>query len=259
MKTALETDGLRAAHGSFTAIEGISFRIHEGERVVLLGPNGAGKTTLLRTLTGLHPPAGGRVQLFGRAPRDIPAPERARMMAVVPQELFAPMPFAVGEIVLMGRTAGLPRWRHPGRDDRAAAERAMEFMDVFELRNRSFDTLSGGERQRAAIAMALAREPRVLLLDEPTSHLDVQHRFEILRLLIRLHREQGLVVLMSSHDLDLAARFGERLLLLDRGRLAADGSPREVLTEKTLRSVYRCELRVDTDPDGVPRVLPPEL
>ncbi len=257
MTPAVEVRGLRAAYGAAVVLEGVSFALPPGGLAVLLGPNGAGKSTLLHCLTGLHRPAAGEVRLFGRDPAALPAAERARLVAVVPQELFAPLPFTVGEIVRMGRTASLPRWGRAGAEDRRAADQAMAYMDVLELRDRPFDALSGGERQRVALAMALAREPRLVLLDEPTSHLDINHRFEILQLLDRLHRERGLTVLLTSHDLDLAARFGERLLLLDRGRLEAEGPPRDVLEPDRLRRVYRCDLRVEFDAAGIPVVRPP--
>ena len=256
MTAAVETDRLCASYGGTPCLRDIDLRIPEGEMAALIGPNGAGKSTLLRVLTGQHPPASGGVRLFGRDVAALRPSERARWVAVAPQELLAPMPFTVEEIVGIGRTARLPRWSAPGPEHRRAVEEAMAWMDVLALRTRTFHELSGGERQRVVIAMALAQEPRLLLLDEPTSHLDVSHRLEILRLIERMNAERGLTVLLTSHDLNLAAEFCRRLLLLDRGRLVAEGPPEAVLREPLLREVYHCALRVRREDDGALTVRP---
>jgi iron complex transport system ATP-binding protein len=227
----------------------LSLSIRAGELVALLGPNGAGKTTLLRVLTGLHPARCGAVRLCGRAVREMSPSERSRRMAVVPQELITPMSFSVEDIVMMGRTASLSRWRRPSAVDREKVTRAMEYTDTDGLRHRQFDELSGGEKQRAAIALALAQEPEIILLDEPTSHLDLHHRMDIMRLIERMNAEKGLTVLMVSHDLSLAADFFPRLLLVHEGRLVADGAPKDVLCERILSMVYPCPLRIRTDPE----------
>ncbi len=253
---AVELERLSAQYGGTPCLREISLRIPEGEMAALLGPNGAGKSTLLRVLTGRHPAAAGRVRLFGHDLSALRPSERAAWVAVAPQELTVPMPFTVEEVVGIGRTARLPRWTAPGADHRRAVEAAMAGMDVLELRARAFDELSGGERQRVVIAMALAQEPRLLLLDEPTSHLDVSHRLEILRLIERMNAERRLTVLMTSHDLNLAAEYCGRLFLLDRGRLVAEGAPEAVLREPLLREVYRCELRVRREEDGALTVRP---
>jgi iron complex transport system ATP-binding protein len=249
VSAAVELEGVSADYGAIPALRDLTLAVAEGGRTALLGPNGAGKSTVLRVLTGLQP-ARGRVRLFGRDPRAIPAAERATLVAVVPQEVVVPMAFTVGQIVLMGRTATLGRWAGPTAADRRAAEEAMAYADVLELRDRLYDELSGGERQRAVLAMALAREPRLLLLDEPTAHLDLSHRLEILQRIERLNAERGVTVLMASHDLALAAGFFGQLALLDHGRVAACGPPGEVLREEILREVYHCELRVALDADG---------
>ncbi len=244
MSAALELGEVSASYGAVPALRGVTLALEEGGLAALLGPNGAGKSTVLRVLTGLQPVTAGAVRLFGRDLRRIPPRERAAAVAVVPQALATPMSFRVDEIVLMGRTASLRRWGRPASADRAAAEEAMAYTDVLDLRGRLFDELSGGERQRVVLAMALARGPRLLLLDEPTAHLDVNHCLEILQLLERLNAERGVTVLMTSHDLALAAEFCRRLVLLDRGRVAADGRPGDVLEEARLREVYRCPMRV---------------
>ncbi len=253
---AIEVVGLKAGYGKKPFIESLSFRVEAGEMAALLGPNGAGKTTLLRLLIGQHPLRAGEMRLFGRPVGHLSASERARLVALAPQDLHVPVPFTVEEVVTVGRTARLPRWRTSAPDDLRAVEAAMARMDVLALRDRPFDELSGGERQRVVIAMALAQEPKLLLLDEPTAHLDISHRLQILGLIRRLNAESGLSVLMTSHDLNLAAEFCQRLFLLDHGRLVAQGTPEETLTEPLLRLVYECDLRVRREDDGTLTVRP---
>jgi iron complex transport system ATP-binding protein len=246
---ALVCDSVCAGYPGSRVLHNVSFSVAAGEMIGVLGPNGAGKTTLFRVLTGLIHARSGSVTIFGRNLARLPAPERARLVGVVPQEVESPMPFSVTEIVMMGRTALLDRWRAPSPEDAASVERAMGFVDVLHLRERPFPELSGGEKQRVLIAMILAQEPRLVLLDEATSHLDLSHRLEILELVERLNREHGLTVLMSSHDLALVSEFSRRLLLFDAGTLAADGNPEEVLQSDTLRRVFRCDIRTRRDPE----------
>jgi len=255
---AVEFNSVSAGYRGNPVVEGIEFAVPEGEMVGLLGPNGAGKTTLLRSVVGLCPPLRGSVRLFGDDVGALGSRERAKRVAVVPQQLETPMPFTVQEIVMIGRTASLNRWSRPADSDHAVVERAMVYADVAEMRLRPFTELSGGERQRVVIAMALAQQPRVILMDEATSQLDINHRLEIMQIVERLNREQAVTVIMASHDLNLAADFCGRLILLDRGRLVSDGAPADVLTEETLRRVYNCNVRIQHDPaDGSVVVLPP--
>lgn len=247
MKQAFELNQVSAGYDRNLVIENLSLAVAEGERVALLGPNGAGKSTLLRALTGLLAPATGRIRLFGKNVTTLKAADRARLIAVVPQELTTPMAYTVEELALMGRTALLNPWQRPSPADLQVVERALVYTDMCELRNRPLDALSGGEKQRAVIAMALAQEPRIILMDEPTTHLDLNHSLEIMQIIERLNREQGVTVLMTSHDLNLAAEFCHRLILLDHGRVVADGTPADVLKEDVLRDVYHCELRIQQD------------
>ncbi len=246
---ACECLRVSAGYGAGPAVlHDLDCRIAAGERVALLGPNGAGKSTLLRVVTGLHPPASGQVRLFGTDVRRLPAVARSRVLAVVPQTLTTPMAYTVEELALMGRAALLRPWQAPGPGDRQVIERALAYTDLSDLRDRPLEALSGGEKQRAVLAMALAQEPRLIVMDEPTTHLDLNHSLELMQLIERLNREQGVTVLMTSHDLNLAAEYCTRLILLDHGRLCADGAPADVLREETLREVYHCEIRVRTDP-----------
>ena len=223
----------------------------------LIGPNGSGKTSMLRAATGLLPRVSGHVRLFGKDVRELPAEKRASLIGVVPQETFTPMAYTVEEIVMMGRTHTLSRWNGPGDEDYKRVEQAMIYTDVADMRSQPFPELSGGERQRAIIAMVLAQQPRVILMDEATSQLDINHRLEVMQLIERLNREHGVTVLMVSHDLNMAAEFCDRLLLIDEGRLVADGPPAEVLTEPALREVYHCDVKVQQNPEtGSVMVLP---
>ena len=247
MKYAFEFEQVSVGYRQQLVLRDLSLAVAAGEIVALLGPNGAGKSTLLRALTGLLPPAAGRIRIFGQDLQKLPAGQRSRLIAVVPQELKTPMAYSVAELVMMGRSALLHPWQQPSAADMQVVERAMVYTDVAGLRDRPLDTLSGGEKQRAIIAMALALEPRIIVMDEPTTHLDLNHSLEIMQIIEHLNQERGVTVLMISHDLNLAAEFCQRLVLLDAGRLVADGPPELVLQEDVLRQVYHCDLRIQQD------------
>jgi len=258
MNTAIELQNVSAGYPGRPVLRDLSLVIRAGETVALLGPNGAGKSTLLQVMTGRHRAATGTARLFGHDVRHLPAAERARLVSMVPQQLEVPMAFTVEEMVMMGRTAALSRWQGPSAADLKIVDQAMTYTDVLDLRGRLFQEMSGGERQRVMVALALAAEPRLILLDEPTAHLDMNHRLEVLELISRLNCERGVAIVMVAHDLSLAAEFFPRLVMLDgQGRIAADGSPAEVLLESTIESVYHCRVNVHPDPDcGSLRVFP---
>jgi iron complex transport system ATP-binding protein len=252
-------EGVRLRRNGSEILSGLDLRVEEGEFVGLLGANGAGKTTALRVLSGVLRPDAGRVLVDGKVVRDLSPRALARILAVVPQETATAFPFLVEEIVLMGRSPHLGRLAFEGERDRRIAEAAMRDTQTLGLARREIGSLSGGERQRVLIARALAQEPRLLLLDEPTSFLDLRHRVELFRLLERLNRERGLTVLTVSHDLNLSARSCRRLVLLREGRVLRQGPPEEVLEEATLREAYGIDVRVVRHPDtGIPHVLPAE-
>ena len=259
-QSAITLQNVTAGYYSLPVIRELSFNVNSGERVAVIGPNGAGKSTLFRLITGLLRPTVGSVALFGQALGKISAAERARLVAVVSQELDAAMPFTAGELVMMGRTAVLGRWTAPTIADRRIVAEAMELTETAHLRPRVFQEMSGGERQRVSIAMALAARPKIILLDEPTAHLDMNHRLDTLLLIERLNREQGVTIMMIGHDLNLAAEYFPRLVLLHEGRIAADGTPAAVLTPETLSPVYRCGVTIHRDPAmGALRVFPAKL
>ena len=237
----------------FTLSE-LSFGIERGEIVGVIGPNSAGKTTLTRLLTRVIEPAAGEIFLDGAPLRAIEGRELARRVGVVPQGAPSQFPFTVGELVLMGRYPHGPGRYFESSRDRDVARSAMASTGVLELAELPLDDLSGGERQRAIIARALAQEPRLLVLDEPTAHLDLRYQAEAAALMRRLNQERGMTILLVSHDLNLAAEVCDRLLLLAGGRAAAMGAPEAVLEQSLLASVFGCEVVVDKSEAGRPVV-----
>jgi iron complex transport system ATP-binding protein len=257
MATALLFRSVRFAYREASVFDGLSLDLGEGELAAVLGPNGTGKTTLIRLAAGSLRPQGGSVLIGGRDLTSIPAGVRARDVAVVPQESRPAFDFTAREVVRMGRAPHLGLLGFESRRDLDVVDEAMRRTDVGDLAERPFLNLSGGERQRVIVARALAQEPRLLLLDEPTAFLDLRHRLLLYELLTRLNREFGLTLLIASHDIDLAARFASRIVLLKAGQVAADGPPAEVLTPEHLRHVYGVRADVRIEPStGRPVVIP---
>ena len=227
------------------ALSDLSLDISTGEIIGVIGPNSSGKTTLIRLLTRVLEPAAGEVRLEGVQVGRLSRTDLARRVAVVPQGILPQFPFTVGELALMGRYPHDPGRYFESPRDRAVAHEAMAATGVLELADMPLEHLSGGERQRAVIARALAQEPRLLVLDEPTAHLDLRYQVEAATLLRRLNRERGMTILLVSHDLNLAAEVCDRLLLLNGGRPVAIGAPEAVLDEGLLASVFGCGVVVD--------------
>ncbi|TVR55776.1 MAG: ABC transporter ATP-binding protein [Gemmatimonadales bacterium] len=238
------------------ALADVSVRVLPGTLHAVLGPNGSGKSTLMKALMGNVPLAGGEVRLDGRPLEGWDRRELARSVGAVTQTETVAFPITVRELVAMGRYPHLGALRREGPHDRAAVRAALERCDAMSLARREVGTLSGGEFQRVRIARALAQEPRALVLDEPTASLDIRHEMEILGLL-RDSADRGISVLLITHHLDLAARFSDRLLLLNQGRVAAEGTAGEVLQEGILEEVYQWPVAVRMDPEtGTPRIIP---
>ena len=245
-------------------LDDISFHVQAGEVLGIVGPNGSGKTSLLKVLARLMTPQEGRIDLFGQDVAAKAQREVACLVGVVPQDSQMLFPFTVAETVLMGRFPHRSRdgWASgfgwESREDLSIAEQAMMTMDIVHLAHRSVTSLSGGERQRTVIARALAQTPKVLLLDEPTAFLDLQHQVEICSVLRRLRDERGLTVVLVSHDLNLVSQYCDRILLLDRGQIVRLGGPDEAIEPEVLESVYGCRVLVDRHPSsGLPRVTLP--
>jgi iron complex transport system ATP-binding protein len=224
--------------GRREVLRGVTLALAPGELVALVGTNGSGKTTLLRTFAGTLAPDAGIVAFDGRPVADWPRVALARRVAVLPQQLELPIGFHVAELVAMGRAPHARRlFASSAEDDRAVA-RALHDADAADLADRLAEQLSGGERQRLLVAMALAQEPDLLLLDEPTLHLDLAHQVSLLAAIRRLREQRGLTVLAVLHDLNLAAAFAPRVAVLDEGRVVADGPPADVLTPDLVRRVF---------------------
>lgn len=244
----------RYAHGERDAVAGVDLDVAAGEMVALLGPNGSGKSTLLRLLLGALKPDAGTVTLFGRALTDWPRADIARAVGVVTQAEELAFPLSVRELAGMGRYPHLGAWRREGAADRAAVARALDRCGLTALSDRSVLEISGGERQRARVARALAQEPRTLLLDEPTASLDIAHEMSLFELLAGL-RADGVTVVIVTHNINVAARYADRLVLLDCGRVAAAGAPGHVLTRDIIHAVYHWPVDVRYE-DGAPQVTP---
>ncbi len=237
---------LRAGYGAHEVLRGVSLSVAGGEVVGLVGPNGSGKTTIVRVASRALRPAGGWVRVSGVDPFAIPGRSAARLVAVVPQDVLPAFSFTVLEIVLMGRAPYLSRWGGGSSDDWARAREAMASVGVQHLADRPVEELSGGERRRVILAQALAQDAPVLLLDEPTTHLDIKHVSELLALVRGLAEREGKAVLAVLHDLTLAATVCDRLVALAGGEVVASGRPEEVVTRSLLRAVYGVEADVET-------------
>jgi iron complex transport system ATP-binding protein len=257
LPAVISLDSVSFGYPGREVFRGLTLSLEKGEILGLIGPNSSGKTTLLRLMDGLLQPQQGRIRLNGEDLAQIPRSRLARSIAVVPQGMEVPFSFTVGEVVLMGRAPYLGRFRWEKQKDLDIARGGMALTDVSELENRLFADLSQGEKQRVLIARALAQEPEIILLDEPTSHLDINHQLEINELIRRLNIEKNLTVMNISHDLNLAAEYSHRLALLNRGAIQALGLPAEVLTEENVRRVYETQVTVDRNPySGAPRITP---
>ena len=236
-------------------LQDVSFRVEKGEFVGVIGPNGSGKTTLLKILYRLLTPQKGEI-LFELAPmKRMDRADIAKRIAVVAQETQLLFPFTVLETVLMGRSPYLGHLTFESKKDLEISKKAMEWTNILPFSERPMDELSGGERKRVFIARALAQQPEVILLDEPTANLDIHHQIDFLDLILTLNRERGLTIVMASHDINIASEFCDRLILLQRGRIFKMGSPGEVITKENIERVYGCEVWVDQNPfSGMPRI-----
>jgi iron complex transport system ATP-binding protein len=257
MTAAIAAEGLRHDYGRGPVLDGVSLAVGAGEIVGVIGPNGSGKTTLVRLLAGVLRPQAGHVTLGGTRLDALARRDVARLLAVVPQDSALEFPFTALEVVLMGRAPHLPPLAFPRARDLAIARAAMARLEVGAVEDRALLQLSGGERQRVLLARALTQEPRVLILDEPTTHLDLRHQTGIYDTVRGLARDGGVAVLSVLHDLNLAALYCDRLVLLAGGRVIAAGAPAEVLAGALLAEAYGVPVHVGTNAvTGTPIVLP---
>jgi iron complex transport system ATP-binding protein len=254
----LSTDHIRLGYRrGAPVVRDLVLEVAPGEIVSLVGPNGSGKSTVLRALARLMRPQQGAVYLNGRALHRISTRKVAQQLSILPQNPTAPEDLTVRDLVARGRFARQAWWRASSQHDRDVVTWALNVTGVHDLADRRLNTLSGGERQRAWIALALAQEPRVLLLDEPTTFLDISHQLDVMLLLQKLNADNGLSIVMVLHDLNQAARFSHRLVALHKGDIYAAGTPDEVLTDSMLRDVFQVEGVVGRDPHtGTPVFTP---
>ncbi len=252
----LEILDLSVGYGAVEVLQNVTLRVAPGEVVGLIGPNGAGKTTLVRAASGVLRINKGSVRLAGQDVRDLSQQDRARLLAVVPQARLRGGAFSVEQTVLLGRTPYLGWLGRAGTKDWEAVHQAMQQTGIAHLSARRNADLSGGEQQRVLLARALAQETQVLLLDEPTTHLDLAHQAEFLSLVRELARDRGKAVLMALHDLNHVSLYADRVALLVQGRLTAAGPPEDILTAETLAAAYGTSIRIIPDPQrGNPIVL----
>jgi iron complex transport system ATP-binding protein len=249
MKPAIESRNLSFAYKDRAVLFGISMSVATGEMVGILGPNGSGKTTLLNVFSGILS-GRGEVELNGKNIEAYGRRELSKLFAVVPQESRINFPYTVAEIVLMGRASYHSAFALEGKEDLDVARASMELTDSLILSDRYLHELSGGEKQRVMMARALAQQPEILLLDEPSAFLDLKHQVQVFELLRRLNSERGLTIVAALHDLNFAALFFPRLVMLHEGRIYRDGSPTEVLTEKTIEEVYGIRVRIERNFSG---------
>ncbi|GAA5152528.1 ABC transporter ATP-binding protein [Pseudonocardia eucalypti] len=255
--TSLQARGVRLGYGETVVIDGLDLDVLDGTVTAVIGPNGCGKSTLLRALGRLLPLRGGQVLLNDKPLRQYPTREVAKIIGVLPQSPVAPEGLTVADLVARGRHPHQTWYRQWSSDDEQAVAEALSWTGMTEFAERTVDSLSGGQRQRVWISMALAQGTDVLLLDEPTTFLDLAHQVDVLDLVERLHQEKRRTVVMVLHDLNLAARYAQRLVAMKAGRIEAQGPPAEVLTPDLLRQVFDLEAQVVTDPvAGTPLVVP---
>lgn len=254
---AIHVKNLNYYYGDFPALKNLTFSVTKGDFFIIIGPNGSGKTTLMKIIAGILKIQKGRLEILDCPIESYARKTLAQTIAFVPQLTQLDFPFSVKEVVLMGRSPYLGMLGLEQEKDLIIAKQALTFTDVGHLAHRKLDQLSGGEQQRVFIAKAICQEPEIILLDEPTSSLDLAHQIRLMDLMEKLKNEKGITVVMVSHDVNLAAMYGDRLLLLNKGEIVELGNPNEVLTFQTLEQVYGCTLLVDENPLGKsPRVTP---
>jgi len=252
--TALQAKNIRFFYNTYPVIDDVSLSLNQGEFLGIIGPNGAGKSTMLRLLSGILRPKNGTVELFGISISNQSHKTIARNISFVPQETHFALNFTVEEIVSMGRYPYQRPFHREDQEDRNAVGNALKVTNTTELRTRTINSLSSGERQLIVIARSLAQSPKILLLDEPTSHLDLYHQHTIMELLERLNKE-GIAIAVVHHDLNLASLYCQNLILIHRGKVYAEGAPNTLLNKRNLKEVYGTEVTIVHHPEkNVPQI-----
>lgn len=255
MTTMIEARQIAVAFEAKPVLHGVDFQVEAGKMVAILGPNGCGKSTLLKTLTGQLRPQQGQVSIHGQALSSLSRRQLAQWLAALPQSPQAPSDLTVRDLVEYGRFPHQAWWRGRSEEDKRQVDLALKQTGLETMAARVVSTLSGGERQRVWIAMALAQRPKVVLLDEPTTYLDISHQLEIMELLAGLNREHGLTVVMVLHDINHAAQYADQVVVMQHGQIVKHGTPQEVITPSTLREVFRVESDIQLAANGRPMAL----
>jgi len=255
MTAAIDVVKISLNYGKASILKDVSFTVNRGEFFIIIGPNGSGKSSLIKAIAGIMQPRQGRIDILGRPLSDYGRKALARKVAIVPQTAPEDFPFTVAETVLMGRAPHLGLLGLESESDLRTVRKVMEFTGVTELADRKIAHLSGGERQRAFVARAVCQSSEIILLDEPTASLDLAYQARLMDLMETLKIDRGATIIMVSHDVNLAALYADRLLLLKDGRIINQGRPADVLTYETLEKVYGCTLLLDQSPLGdFPRI-----
>jgi iron complex transport system ATP-binding protein len=253
----LKINNLSVFYGDRQILYDIQLEVKSGEILMLLGPNGAGKSTLIRSISGVIPIRNGNIFADQKDVTSLSTMERARHISVVPQAVSVPPAFTVWETVLLGRTPYLNFLGQTSAKDEAIARQALEQVDVFHLVEKRMNEISGGEQQRVLLARTLAQDTPILLMDEPTTHLDISHQVDLLKLITKQAREKNLTVLIALHDLNLASMFADRIAIVQNGLLCVAGTPQETLTSEIINSVYSVPVHVVSHPEtGAPFIIP---
>ena len=241
----IDVNNLEFGYGDNLVLRDISFSIESGSFVSILGPNGSGKSTLLKTINQIYKASKGEILLYDKNILTYKKKEIAKKIALVAQSTYIDYDFTVEDIVMMGRHPYKSRFENEDESDYEIVRESLKFTNTLDLKDRLINQISGGERQRAFIAKALAQKPLILLLDEPTSNLDINHQMDILNLLKKLNKENGLTVILVIHDINLASRYSDKIILLNEGKVLADGSPEEVITLENMEDVYDMKVAIE--------------
>ena len=255
MGEAVHVNALTVHYDQDPVLKGVSLSINEGEFVSILGPNGSGKTTLIKALTGLIHDIQGEIRLFGKPIRSYRRKDFARHVSFLPQDPPTTIPFLVHDIVMMGRFPYIKRFVTGRTEDREAVQRAMNLMRIDHLGKRHLMELSGGEVRRVFIAQAVAQESSVLFLDEPTANLDINYQVEIFRILEKFNREMNKTIVLITHDINHAARFTERVILLKEGEIFAQGEPVKIISTENMKTVFSTDVSNEYDSNKRPYIL----
>lgn len=242
---ALQVENLQFGYRKQLVLKGLSFKIEKGNFISIIGPNGSGKSTLLKTLNQLYSPSAGSILIGGTNINRLKKKELARKVALVPQDTIIDYDFTVEDIVLMGRHPYKGRFQKENEKDYKIVNEVLKMTNTFHLKDRIITEISGGERQRVIIAKALAQKPSIILLDEPTSHLDINHQIEILNLLKRLNEEMGTTIVIVIHDVNLASRYSDEIIMLNEGEILEIGRPERVITKKNIEYVYDIKVEIE--------------